>query len=77
MHNPEVAEAVRRLPPDEYDRRVFRSIRANQLEITKSYLPRDQWIQCEDPKNWYLTPYINEVLAEWKEKEDWAKKHPI
>ena len=76
-HNPEVAEAVRRLPPKLYDGRVFRAIRAGQLEITKTYLPKEEWIQCEDPNNWYLTPYIEEVLAEWKEKEEWAKKHPI
>ena len=75
-YNPEVAEAVRRLPRDMYDERVFRLVRASQLEITKSYLPKEQWTQCEDPKNWYLGPYIQEVEAEWQEKKDWADKHP-
>lgn len=75
--NPEIAEAVRRLPRDMYDGRVFRIVRSGQLEINKAYLPQDQWIKFEDPMNFYLTPYIDEVLAEWKEKNEWEKKHPI
>ena len=75
-YNPEVAEAVRRLPRDMYDQRVFRQVRAGQCEITKSYLPKDLWTSVEDPNHWYLQPYIAEVEAEWKEKKDWAKLHP-
>lgn len=74
--NPEIEEAVRRLPRQMYDERLYRQVRADQLEITKSYLPKDQWIKAEDPMNFYLDPYVEEVLAEWKEKEEWAKKHP-
>ena len=76
VYNPEVAEAIRRLPPEEYDARTFRMLRAAQLEITKDYLPKDQWTKCEDPRNWYLQPYIQEVLAEMKERQDWYTKHP-
>lgn len=76
MHNPEVAEAVRRLPKDLYDARVYRGLRAGQLEIEKRYLPKEEWTKYEDPMHWYLWPYIDEVLAEWKEKNEWAKKHP-
>ncbi|KAI1285076.1 Cytochrome b-c1 complex subunit 7 [Halotydeus destructor] len=75
-HNEEVREAVRRLPAEEYDRRMFRHVRAFQLEITKSYLPKDEWINYEDQYNYYLQPYIKEVLAELKEKSDWVKAHP-
>lgn len=74
--NPEVDEAVRRLPRQMYDERIYRQVRADQLDITKSYLPKNEWIKAEDPMNYYLQPYVDEVLAEWKEKEDWEKKHP-
>lgn len=76
VYNPEVAEAVRRLPPAEYDRRQYRLLRAAQLEITKSFLPKEEWTQCEDPNNWYLQPYIQEVLAEMKEKQEWFTRNP-
>lgn len=75
-YNPDQGEAVRRLPKDLYDGRRFRQIRAHQLELTKMYLPKEQWIKCEDPMNWYLEPYIKEVRAEWAEKDAWAMKHP-
>ena len=74
--NPEIAEALRRVPKKVYDERIYRQVRADQLEITKMYLPKEQWIKPEDPMNWYLQPYIDEVMAEWKEKTDWEKKHP-
>ena len=35
-------EALRRLPPDEYDRFVFRMIRCAQCEITKSSVPPEE-----------------------------------
>ncbi|RWS17688.1 cytochrome b-c1 complex subunit 7-like protein [Dinothrombium tinctorium] len=73
--NPEIQEAVRRLPSDLYDQRVFRAVRANQLEITKSFLPKEEWVTYEEDmtKGRYLQPYIDEVLAEWKEREDWER----
>jgi ubiquinol-cytochrome c reductase subunit 7 len=74
--NPEVMEALRRVPKDVYDGRIFRQVRADQLEITKSYLPKEEWITPEDPHNYYLQPYIDEVLAEWKEKKEWEQKYP-
>lgn len=74
--NPEVMEALRRVPRDVYDARIYRLVRADQLEITKMYLPKDQWIKAEDPMNYYLQPYVDEVLAEWKEKKEWEQKYP-
>lgn len=35
-------EALRRLPPDEYDQHTFRVIRASQLEFTKQYVPESE-----------------------------------
>ncbi|KAF7490335.1 Cytochrome b-c1 complex subunit 7 [Sarcoptes scabiei] len=66
-------EAMRRLPADKYDQHVYRVIRAFQLEITKRYLPENEWITYEEDqeKGHFLEPYIEEVLKEKKEKEDW------
>jgi len=66
-------EALRRLPAEEYDRFVFRLIRASQLEITKSYIPAKERTTFEEDetKGRFLEPYMKEVLAEKKEKEDW------
>ena len=76
LYNPVQAEAVRRLPKDMYHERSFRQVRAMQLEIQKMYLPNEQWIKAEDPMNWYLAPYVEEVEAEINEKDEWAKRHP-
>ncbi|CAG2105052.1 unnamed protein product [Medioppia subpectinata] len=67
------AEALRRLPADEYDRWAFRCIRSAQLEITKTYIPESERITFEEDqtKGRYLEPYVKEILAERKEKEDW------
>jgi hypothetical protein len=72
----EIAEAVRRMPADQLHARSYRQIRASQLEITKEYLPKEQWISYEDDQanGRYLQPLIDEVLAEWKEKADWEQK---
>jgi len=72
-HESFYVEALRRLPPREYDDYNYRNIRASQLEINKAYLPKDQWPTYEEDltKGRFLQPYINEILAEKKEKEDW------
>lgn len=74
---PEVREAVRRLPLEVYNERTFRQLRSSQLDINKEYLPEDQWVTYEEDqtKGRYLEPYVQEVLAEWKEKLDWEKKY--
>lgn len=41
-------EAVRRLPPDLYDQHTYRVVRASQLEITKQFLPKEQWPSYEE-----------------------------
>ncbi|VDP05727.1 unnamed protein product [Soboliphyme baturini] len=43
-----VEEAIRRLPPQEYDARAFRLMRAMQLALKHEYLPKDQWTKYEE-----------------------------
>lgn len=53
-----VQEAIRRLPPHEYDGRQFRIMRAANLGMNNEVLPKDQWTQWHDVisnHNWYLT----------------------
>lgn len=66
--DPEVAEAVRRLPADVYDARVARIHIAFQLSATKSLLPKEQWTKYEEDVK-YLEPYLEEVKREWAEKK--------
>ncbi|KAF8787107.1 Cytochrome b-c1 complex subunit 7 like protein [Argiope bruennichi] len=73
---PEIQEAVRRLPREIQDARVYRIQRAFQLSISQSILPKEEWTKFEDDlKNRYLQPYIDEVKKEKKEKDLWAKMH--
>ncbi|XP_015912522.2 cytochrome b-c1 complex subunit 7 [Parasteatoda tepidariorum] len=59
---PVVKEAIRRLPQDVIDARVYRIQRAFQLTIQHDILPKDQWTKFEeDQNNHYLQPYIDEV----------------
>lgn len=72
--NPDVKEALRRLPQDLVDARNFRMLRAVQLSIQKDILPKDQWTKLEDD-TLYLTPIVNQVIKERQEREDWNKNH--
>ncbi|XP_054268126.1 cytochrome b-c1 complex subunit 7-like [Macrosteles quadrilineatus] len=71
---PDVEEALRRLPKKLVDERNFRLIRAFQLSTNKMILPREQWTKYEEDDH-YLEPYIEEVIRERKEKEEWNKKY--
>lgn len=44
----DVQEALRRLPQKVLDDRNFRMQRALHLSLTKSILPKDQWISYEE-----------------------------
>ncbi|XP_011298108.1 cytochrome b-c1 complex subunit 7-like [Fopius arisanus] len=70
---PEVQEAIRRLPAHVYDERTFRLVRAMQLSCNKVVLPKEQWTKREEDVH-YLRPYLDEVLKEKKEKEDWDRE---
>ncbi|XP_035218354.1 cytochrome b-c1 complex subunit 7-like [Stegodyphus dumicola] len=73
---PEVQEAIRRLPQEVYDARMYRIQRAHQLQINHSILPQNEWTKFEDDqKNRYLEPLLKEVEQEKKERDLWAKTH--
>lgn len=50
MHDmdPDVQEAVRRLPEKLVIERNYRMLRAIQLNIQKSILPKEQWTKYEE-----------------------------
>ncbi|KAH8363622.1 hypothetical protein KR084_012350 [Drosophila pseudotakahashii] len=70
----DVAEAVRRLPRKMYDERNYRILRALHLSMTKTILPKEQWTKYEEDIK-YLEPYLNEVVKEREEREEWNKTH--
>uniref|UniRef100_A0A1A8FNB1 Cytochrome b-c1 complex subunit 7 n=1 Tax=Nothobranchius korthausae TaxID=1143690 RepID=A0A1A8FNB1_9TELE len=69
----DVKEAVRRLPENVYNDRMFRIKRAIDLSMKQQILPKDQWTKYEEDFQ-YLTPYLEEVIRERKEREEWLKK---
>ncbi|MPC10053.1 Cytochrome b-c1 complex subunit 7 [Portunus trituberculatus] len=74
--NSDVQEALRRLPQSITDDRNFRMQRALHLSLTKKILPKEEWISYEEDraKGRYLQPYLEEVIRERKEREEWNKK---
>ncbi|XP_050692728.1 cytochrome b-c1 complex subunit 7-like [Eriocheir sinensis] len=72
----EVKEALRRVPAPILNDRTFRMQRALHLSLTKKILPKEEWISYEEDreKGRYLQPFLDEVLREKKEKEEWNKK---
>ncbi|KAM6959035.1 cytochrome b-c1 complex subunit 7 [Aplochiton taeniatus] len=69
----DVKEALRRLPDNVYNDRMFRIKRALDLSMKQSVLPKSQWTQYEEDQR-YLEPYLKEVIREREEKEEWMKK---
>lgn len=72
--NADVKEAIRRLPDKLYDERTFRITRALHLSMTKTILPKEQWTKYEEDVK-YLEPYLNEVIREREEREEWNKNY--
>ncbi|GFO12142.1 cytochrome b-c1 complex subunit 7 [Plakobranchus ocellatus] len=70
VHAPVVKEALRRIPKHELDARHFRIMRAQQLSMMKTVLPKEEWTQYEDDVS-YLQPYIDEVIREVEERKQW------
>lgn len=68
----DVKEALRRIPEEVRNERNYRQIRAIQLNLTHSILPKEQWTKLEDDVT-YLQPYLKEVIKEREEKEAWNK----
>ncbi|XP_054462455.1 cytochrome b-c1 complex subunit 7 [Anoplopoma fimbria] len=69
----DVKEALRRLPESQYNDRIFRVKRALDLSMKQQILPKDQWTKYEADER-YLTPYLDEVIRERNEREEWMKK---
>ncbi|XP_061520982.1 cytochrome b-c1 complex subunit 7 isoform X1 [Phycodurus eques] len=69
----DVKEALRRLPENVYNDRMFRIKRALDLSMKHQILPKDQWKKYEEDEP-YLMPYLDEVIRERKEREEWMKK---
>uniref|UniRef100_A0A8C6S3Y4 Cytochrome b-c1 complex subunit 7 n=1 Tax=Neogobius melanostomus TaxID=47308 RepID=A0A8C6S3Y4_9GOBI len=69
----DVKEAIRRLPENVYNDRMFRVKRALDLSMKQQVLPKSQWTKYEEDVG-YLAPYLEEVIRERKEKEEWMKK---
>lgn len=66
-------EALRRLPDHVVDERNFRLVRATQLSLQKIVLPKEEWTKYEEDKL-YLTPIVDQVIKERKEREKWEKE---
>ncbi|XP_069032039.1 cytochrome b-c1 complex subunit 7 [Embiotoca jacksoni] len=73
IEDSDVKEALRRLPENVYNDRMFRIKRALDLSMKQQILPKDQWTQYEEDRH-YLTPYLDEVIRERQEREEWMKK---
>ncbi|PSN63883.1 14 kDa subunit of cytochrome bd ubiquinol oxidase [Corynespora cassiicola Philippines] len=67
--NDTVQLALKRLPPKEAYDRVFRLRRAFQLSVAHQLLPKEEWTKPEDDHA-YLSQYIEQIEAEFKERED-------
>jgi len=61
--------AIKRLPPKEAYDRVFRMRRAFQCSLSHQLLPKEEHTKTEEDDP-YLTPLIEEIEAELKERED-------
>merc|ERR1712168_744035 len=70
---PDVKEAIRRLPGDLQDARVFRISRALQLSGNKQVLPKEEWTKYDDDVQ-YLRPILEQVVKERKERSAWLKQ---
>ncbi|KAI8438756.1 hypothetical protein MSG28_011159 [Choristoneura fumiferana] len=70
----DVQEALRRLPAHVVDERTFRMVRAMQLSLQKSILPKEEWTKYEDDVL-YLTPIVKQVEKERKEREAWEANY--
>ena len=59
--HPDVAEAIKRLPIEEQDLRLFRLKRASDLTMKQIILPEDQWTKPEEVQYWQRI-YDNECM---------------
>ncbi|XP_055232952.1 cytochrome b-c1 complex subunit 7-like [Gorilla gorilla gorilla] len=69
----DIKEAIRRLPENLYNDRMCHIKSALDLTMKHQILPKEQWTKYEE-ENFYLELYLQEVIRERKEREEWAKK---
>ncbi|KAF2707053.1 ubiquinol-cytochrome c reductase complex 14 kDa protein-like protein [Pleomassaria siparia CBS 279.74] len=67
--NDVVQLALKRLPPKEAYDRVWRLRRALQCSVAHQLLPKEEWTKPEEDER-YLSPIIQEIESELKERED-------
>lgn len=72
----DVTEALRRIPSHVVDERNFRMVRAMQLSLQKTILPKEEWTKYEEDKL-YLSPVVEAVKKERLEREQWEKDYQI
>ncbi|WVO18931.1 uncharacterized protein IAS62_000205 [Cryptococcus decagattii] len=65
-----VQKALSRLPERVAYDRVWRHRQGIMMSMHHTDLPKDKWTPAEKDER-YLTPYINQVLAEEQERADW------
>ncbi|XP_060249264.1 cytochrome b-c1 complex subunit 7-like [Meriones unguiculatus] len=63
----DVKEAIRRLPEDLYNDRMFHIKRALDLTMRHQILPKEQWTKYEEDK-FYLEPYLKQAIREKREE---------
>ncbi|XP_037385473.1 cytochrome b-c1 complex subunit 7-like [Talpa occidentalis] len=65
----DVKEALKRLPENIYNDRMFRIKRALDLTTRQQNLPKEHWTEYEEDK-FYLEQYLKEVIRERREREE-------
>merc|ERR1712071_528538 len=68
--NPQILEAVRRMPKWQQDERMWRIARALDLAAKRNILPKEEWTTQESEEH-YLEKYLREVKFEDAEKQMW------
>lgn len=71
--NDDMKEAIRRVPEDFYNNRMFHIKRALELTTKQQIAPKEHQTKYEECK-FYLEPFLKGVIWERKEREEWAKK---
>jgi ubiquinol-cytochrome c reductase subunit 7 len=64
-----VLQALNRLSPRQRYDRLYRIRRATQLSLQHKLLPRNEWTKPEEDVP-YLTPILEQLIAEAKEKQN-------
>jgi len=70
--NHDVTAALSRLPENDQYLRIFRIKRALDLTMKHQILAKEDWTKPEEDEL-YLTPMIEKVVAERKEREQWDR----